>query len=128
MLAKLNRISQDKDFKKLKQKGRSLSSPHLRFKYLANNLSSNRFAVVVSLKVSKKATERNRIRRQLLEIIRLNLSKIKASFDFLIFVNNKALGLDYSQLETSLLATLEKGHLLKNGELRWTIPFFQFGY
>jgi len=112
MLTKPYRLSRQSDFGKLKKNGRSFFSPSLRFRYLANYLPQSRFSVVVSTKISKKAVVRNRLRRQLLEIIRLNLAKIKPGYDFLIFTSQKALDLDYGQMEQEVLFSLKRSSLL----------------
>lgn len=113
MLPKEYRLIKEKDFKRIHNLGQSFFSAHFRLKSLANKLEISRFAVVVSTKVSKKATSRNRLKRRLREIIRLNKDKIKTGFDILVFTNNKALALDYQQLEEDLLKILAKAKLLK---------------
>jgi ribonuclease P protein component len=85
MLAKLNRIKKKKDFETIFKKGKSLKSGFLVLRALKNDLKQNRFAFVVSQKVSKKATARNKVRRRLSEIIKTNLKNIKDGFD-IVFV------------------------------------------
>ena len=114
MLKKPYRLSRQKDFGRLKHSGRSFFCPAFRLRCLANNLVRSRFAVVVSTKISKKAVVRNRLRRQILEIIRLNLDKIKPGNDFIIAVNQKALGLTSAQLEHEFLSALKKNFFLVN--------------
>lgn len=87
--------------------------PSLRLKYLGNNLGFSRFAVVASVKVSKKATVRNRLKRQIREIIRLNKEKIKPSHDLVIAANARALDKDYQQLQTELFSLFFKAKLLQ---------------
>jgi len=113
MLATKNRLTKEKDFKRINRLSRPFFSFYFRLKFLANNLDSSRFAVVVSTKISKKATERNRIKRQIREIIRLNESRIKSKYDIIISAQNKALGKDYQDLEKNLLNLLNKAKLLK---------------
>jgi len=113
MLSSKYRLTKAKDFKKVNAFGRSLFSRFFRLKYLANNLESSRLAIVTSTRVSKKATVRNRIRRQLREIIRLNLAKIKAGYDIVIFVQIQALAKNYQELEQEIFALLTKAKLIK---------------
>ena len=112
MLAKQHCLAKERDFKKVNAMGRSFFSPYLRLKYLANRSEDSRFAVVVSLKASKKAVERNRIRRQLQEVLRLNRSKITAGNDIVISVNSKAIGKEQQVLEKDVLALLTKAKLM----------------
>jgi len=113
MLTVKNRLTKERDFKKINRSGRSFFSSCFRLKYLTNNLGLNRFAIVVSTKISKKATERNRLKRQIREIIRLNQNKIKISHDVVVAAQTQALGKNYQDLEKNLLALITKAKLLK---------------
>jgi ribonuclease P protein component len=62
MLAKKFRLTR-KQISLIHKKGRRLSAEGISIKCLANRLGFCRFAVNVPTSVSKKATERNRIRR-----------------------------------------------------------------
>ena len=113
MLARKHRLSKSKDCKKILSKGRSFFSPSFRIKYLANNLENFRTTVVVSAKISKKAAVRNHLKRQVREILRLNLKQIKPGYDLLVSLNKQALQKDYQQLAKELLANLSRARLLK---------------
>jgi ribonuclease P protein component len=62
MLSKKFRLSR-KEIETIHKNGRRLNAAGLSIKCLANNLDYSRFAVNVPVKVSKKATVRNRLRR-----------------------------------------------------------------
>jgi ribonuclease P protein component len=79
MLPKKYRLKKSGDIKSVLRLGRTVREGFLILKTRENNLSSFRFAFLISLKVSKKATVRNRLRRRLSEFIRLNLSDIERS-------------------------------------------------
>jgi len=86
MLPSENRLKKKKDFGQVFKKGRGFKDNALSLKLTENNLKVSRFAFVVSLKVSKKAFLRNKIRRKLREIIKANLSKLKTGFDVVFTV------------------------------------------
>ncbi len=113
MLPAKYRITKDKDFKRINALGKAFFSPRLRVKLLANKLDFSRFTVVVSKKVSKKATERNYLKRQLREIFRLNKQKIKIGYDIICSAGQKSLGTKYKDLEKDLIFLLNKAKLLK---------------
>ena len=71
--------------------------------------------MVVGLKVSKSAVARNRLKRQMREIVRLALQaeKIKAGFMLALIAKPAAAGKDYAELEKSILEVLKKARLLK---------------
>ncbi len=76
MLNKNNRIGNKKVIEKLFRKGNLFKTEFLIFKYdKVENLPQ--FAVSVSKKNHKKATKRNRLRRQIYEVLRMNLPNLK---------------------------------------------------
>lgn len=113
MLTSKYRLTKEKDFKRINVGSRSFFSFGLRVKYLPNSLGFSRFAFVVSTKTSKKAVIRNRIRRQLRELIRLNLAKIKPGYDIIFSIQPQLVGKSYKEVEASAVAVLNKAKLLK---------------
>ena len=113
MLPKKYRLTKDRDFKKILSRGKSFFSPSFRLRYLANNADFSRFAVIVSAKISKKATIRNRLKRQVREIIRSVRPRFKDGHDVLIYLRSQALQKKYQQLTEEFLASLAKIGLLK---------------
>ncbi len=57
------------------KKGDSFNSALFILKYLKNDEQNCRFCVIISRKVSTKATDRNRLKRQIFECIRLTLKE-----------------------------------------------------
>lgn len=112
MLTSKNRLTKKKDFDHLKVNGRSAQNTFFRLKYLVNSLPTSRIAVVVSAKISKKAVDRNRLRRQTLEVIRAQIAQLKNHYDILIWVKSKALGQGYQVLEKEILSLFKKSRLL----------------
>jgi ribonuclease P protein component len=113
MLSKVQRLTRQLDFTKINRSSRPFYTSALRLKLLPNRSDFNRFAVVVSTKVSKKATKRNRLRRQIREIIRLNQPKIKSGYNIIISAQTAALNFDYQQLQQEFFKLLAKAKLQK---------------
>ena len=84
MLSKPNRLQKRRDIKEIFQKGRGIKKDFLALKVLTNNSNTNRFLFIVSQKVSKKANQRNKIKRRLRGLIRLRKNKIKKGQDIAI--------------------------------------------
>lgn len=112
MLKKENRLTKKKEIELVFKEGKSSFDKITGVKALASENKTNRFAVVISNKVSKKAVVRNRKKRQLREIVRLNLPKLKLGFDFFILGLPGIVEADYHEMEKSLL-----GHFRKLGML-----------
>ncbi len=114
MLVKANRLTKQSDFKKIFNQGGKSFGNFFRLRVKANGLAHSRFAVVASGKVSKKATARNRVKRQTREIIRLNLARLNGNYDVIINIMSSALEQKYEILEKGLLAELKNLKILKN--------------
>ena len=116
MLAKTYRLAKRSDFDHLFKCGKKINFPIFTIRYLDNGLNKSRFAVVVSNKISKKATERNKIKRRVREIIRTNLSNFRQHSDLLISVLPPIKSLDYSELREKTINILQKYQIINNNE------------
>ena len=86
MLPQINRLKKEKDIKKVLKEGEALNEEVLVLKVIKNNLKNSRFGFIISGKISKKATIRNKIKRRLSETIRTKIKKIKTGADGLFIV------------------------------------------
>lgn len=109
-------IKSKKEFDLLYRKGKAVNGRFFYLKYLpAKKIKDDsKFSVVVGLKISKKSVERNKKRRQLREIIRLNISKIKKGFLVLLIAKEEILGVTYQEMEKEFLDLVEEAGILKN--------------
>lgn len=64
------------------------NTPHFILKTAANGLSNSRFAFVVSGRLSKKATERNRLRRRYSVCLR-EVKEIRGGYDILLIARRR---------------------------------------
>jgi ribonuclease P protein component len=113
MLSKPHRLLSDKDFQKIWKRGLSFYTKILGFKVLENNLGVSRFGIVIGTKISKLATVRNRIKRQIREIIQEKIKKVAPGYDFVISVLPAALGKNYEELEKNVTLGLSHFNLIK---------------
>lgn len=77
MVPKKNRLQKRREIEMVFKKGKGFKEGFLILKLVKNNLEKSRFSFIISQKVSKKATTRNKIKRRLGEIVRLKFKKIK---------------------------------------------------
>lgn len=84
MLPKANRLKKKKDFERVFKSGRAVKNGFLVLRALKNSLNINRFAFVVSKKVSTKATTRNKVRRRLSSVTENEIQNIKDGFDVVL--------------------------------------------
>ncbi|MBT3690143.1 ribonuclease P protein component [bacterium] len=111
MLFKLKSITKEKDFKEIARKGRIASSQEITLKVLKSDIEDNRFGIVISKKVSKKAIERNKLKRQIKEIIKLELKSLKNGHSILILVSPRMIGKEYNEIKEILLKLFKKANL-----------------
>lgn len=83
-----------------------------RRKYSVDDL---KIGFVVSVKVSKKAVERNRLKRQMREVIRLLLkdNRIQPGYMMAFMASPKMLGKEYTEIEQNVVFVLKKAKVLK---------------
>ncbi|MNH58425.1 ribonuclease P [compost metagenome] len=69
--------------------GEAIRSRLMTLKYIVNpHRGHSRFAVVISKKVLKSAVRRNRVRRRVYEVIRLELPKLRPAHDMALMIFN----------------------------------------
>ncbi len=109
MLPKANRLPAP-DIRLLLRKGKRLHDPMFQLIYHKNNLSVSRFAFIVSTKIDKRATVRNRIKRLLRESVRLLLPNATSGFDVIFIAKTADMG-DISQVKPKTEDILKKAGL-----------------
>jgi len=104
-------LKKNYEFKRLYNRGESAAS-HLMVVYCRNNGTKyNRLGITVSAKIGG-AVQRNRIRRRLKEIYRLNEKSLKAGNDIVIVARMKSSDASYHELEASAINLFGKLKLL----------------
>lgn len=99
MLKRENRIKLKKEFAEIKNKGRVLYSPLFGFLTHKENDGQKKFGFIVSKKISKKAVDRNKIRRILSEVIRKNLEKFENGTRVIFLTKKEILGKKMKEIE-----------------------------
>lgn len=79
---------------------------------LKNNITENRVGVIVSNKISKKATLRNKIKRMIIKSIIANYNDMEKSYDLLFIAKNNIVG-DQKLIDREVTLLLNKTNLLK---------------
>lgn len=100
-------LKKNGDYRKIYNRGKSVADRHLVLYFLSNNLEICRFGFTTSKKVGNAVT-RNRIRRLFREACRLNVEKFPGGFDFILLARRDIVGLNYKQVEESLLKLLKR--------------------
>ena len=102
------------EFKRLYAKGRSCVAPCVVVYCRKNRGASNRLGITVRTKVGK-AVVRNRVRRRLKEIYRLNEQRMRLGYDIVIVARVRAVNISYAELSASVMKAFKTLELLKDG-------------
>ena len=100
-------LKKNHEFKRLYNKGKNAAS-HCAVVYCRRNgRKENRLGVTVSTKIGG-AVQRNRIRRRLKEIYRLNEGSLSTGYDVVIVARMRSRYATYSELEASVMSLFRK--------------------
>ena len=101
MLKKINRISKKSEFQEVKEKGEMISTPLFGLVWIKKE-GEKAFGSIISKKISKKAVERNQIRRRLMEAVRLNMDIFPEGFRGIFLVKKTILEKSEMEIEKCL--------------------------
>ena len=115
MLSKENRLKKKRDFDLVIKRGKGIGGDFLNLRFLKNNLKETRIGFVVGQRVSKKAVERNKIKRRLREIAGKYLSGIKSGYDLIFFSKKGIEKQSLKEVRAKMEFLFKRGKLFKNG-------------
>lgn len=125
MLPFKNRLIKKGDFEKIHKNGRFYAEGNVMIKLMENGLGETRVGFIAGIKFSKKAVERNRIKRQLREVFREKIGEIKPGFDVVVMARKREKEkIKFEELRNSVGRLLEKGGLLKQASSKKTNGIF----
>jgi ribonuclease P protein component len=113
MLPKTNRLKRRKDIERVFKMGERFKENFLSLKVIKNNLESSRFAFVVSRRISKKATLRNKVKRKLSELVRFKMKKVKKGIDLILIAAPGLEEKDFREMNEVINKLLQKAKCFK---------------
>lgn len=85
--------------------------------FALNTRGFTRMAVVVSKKVEKTAVGRNRIRRRIYEVLRINMDLVPKKTDYIFVVyDKKVMTMSFDELEKKLGELVKESKVCYNGK------------
>ncbi len=109
-LKKYEKLSLEKEFKYVFQNGKKIFSPYLRLYFAVNNLNYSRLGISIKKKFGN-AVERNKAKRHIREIFRLN-KNLKQNVDLIVIIENKFKTLNFEARKNTFLSLLKKINLI----------------
>ena len=104
-------LTKNYEFKRLYNKGKSVASKYVAVYVIRTGKPENRLGITVSTKLGG-AVKRNRIRRRLKEIYRLNESMIRPGHNIVLVARMRSRDADWNELQSSVMYLLSKLGLL----------------
>ncbi|MEO2067941.1 MAG: ribonuclease P protein component [Desulfurobacteriaceae bacterium] len=109
---KFERLRKQKEFQNVFENGKSIGGAYVAFYFIPNDLGYPRGGFIASKKISKKAVDRNRAKRLMREVFRLNKHKLKPVD--VIFIARKGIsGKKYQDVEKDFLNLAKKVGILR---------------
>jgi ribonuclease P protein component len=102
MLPREKRLTSERDFKRVYQKGSFFSVSFFNLNYSPNRTPLSRIGIVVSKKVAAKAVDRNKIKRQFREATRLSYDIINGGYDIIISVKKDSLTAPFQEIKKEI--------------------------
>ena len=106
-------LKQNYEFRRLYQKGASAVGGGMVLYCRKNRLGHNRLGVTVSVKLGN-AVKRNRARRRLREVYRLNSPRLSQGWDIILVARGRTLTAPWRELNDSFLRLARKLDLLRD--------------
>ena len=100
-------LNKNYEFKRLYNKGKNAASKYVVVYCLKTNRAENRLGITVSTKLGG-AARRNRIRRRLKEIYRINEHTLYKGYNIVLVARQRSRDAEWSELESSVLSLFSK--------------------
>ena len=108
-------IKKNHEFRRLYNKGKTAVTPFFVVYSLNRRQDVNRLGFTVSSKLGNAVT-RNRIRRRLREVCRLNADRLSAGHDIVIVARSRALTADFTALCNAFIRACTELGMIREGE------------
>ena len=105
------RLKARKDFLRVRECGRKVHSAHFLFVYAPSD-SGQRIGIAVTKKLEPSAVKRNRIKRLIREVFRLNRYRLTGNFDMVVVARKDVSKATFDEVRAESLAAFDRAGLL----------------
>ncbi len=108
---KIYRLRSNMEFKKVYSGGKNYWNRNLVLYVKKNNIGNTRVGYSITKKIGNSVI-RNKIRRRMKEIYRLNFKGIKSNYDLIFIPKRNVVNISYKELESAMLHILKLAGVL----------------
>lgn len=108
-------VKENYEFRRIYRRGKSAVSPYMVVYCLKNRAGGSRLGVTVSKKLGH-AVVRNRVRRRIRELYRLNRDKMLPGWDIIVVGRGRSAAGDFQKMTAAYLDCLKRLSLLREDE------------
>ncbi len=112
-----DKITKSYDFKDVFEKGKGLGASTVALYFILKESGNPRAGFIASKKISKKAVDRNRAKRLMREVFRLNRHKL-VPCDIVFIARGRIKDAKYADVEKDFMFLVKKAGILKQGRLK----------
>ncbi|MFA6393552.1 MAG: ribonuclease P protein component [Patescibacteria group bacterium] len=102
MLPKPLKLTKNKEFDRVFSGGKAAYTDFIGLKCAKNDLDISRFGILTSVKVSKKATVRNKIKRRIRQILLAEMDLLKSGYDCAVVCRPAIIEKNYREIKSNL--------------------------
>lgn len=110
---KIYRLRTNMEFKQVYEDGKNYWNRNLILYVRKNNLDYSRVGYSITKKIGNSVV-RNKIRRRMKEIYRLNFDEIKDGYDFIFIPKRNIVDISYREIESAMLHIMKLAKLLED--------------
>jgi ribonuclease P protein component len=114
MLAKKHRLTGRENFLKVQKEGQIYQAVNFGIAYIQRGDNNpSRFAFVISTKIAKEASNRNRVKRAMSEAVRISTIDLKEGFDVVFLAKPSITKAPTAEIMKEVRSSLKEGGFLK---------------
>lgn len=110
---KMYRLRNSREFKKIYSGGKNYWNRNLILYVKKNHMENSRVGYSITKKIGNSVV-RNKIRRRMKEIYRLNFDNIKDGYDLIFIPKKNIVDISYREMESAMIHILKLSKVYKN--------------
>lgn len=109
------RLKKRSEFTEIQDKGSKFYSKHFLVLVAPGRTAESRLGVTVTTKVDKRSVVRNKLKRRVREIFRLNRYRLRANFDIVVIARQSSVECSFEDIKRELTGVLHHNGFFAKG-------------